>query len=163
MQRHSYTICFALTALALTVLGLNAPATGSEEVQFEGKFDLAFTRFSAAGFPIVSSFYEGSGEASHLGKSTVEGRIDKNLSTGLVTSSGTVTAADGDQLFFDATYQKSATADPNTFTLKVTLKITGGTGRFEGVTGDGFGTGKFNSSTLKGMYTLNGTAARPPM
>jgi hypothetical protein len=158
MQRYSYTICFALAALAF--LGLTAPGANAEEVQFEGKFDLAFTRFSAANFPIVSSFYEGSGEATHLGKSTVEGRIDKNLSTSpaTITSSGTVTAADGDQLFFAATYQKIATADPNIFDLKVTLEFTGGTGRFEGVSGDGTGTGKFNASTLKGSYVLNGTA-----
>jgi hypothetical protein len=59
MQHHSYKSCFALTVLAflgLTASGARAQEDGSTEVQFEGKFDLAFIRFSATGFPIVSSF-----------------------------------------------------------------------------------------------------------
>jgi hypothetical protein len=64
---------------------------------------------------------EASGVATHLGRHTIEGSGFMNLQTGEIWDSGVITAANGDQIF----YQHGAG----------TVTFTGGTGRFEGVSG----------------------------
>jgi len=61
------------------------------------------------------------GEATHTGRFENQGTGHLNLTTGALTGSGTFTAANGDQVFW--------VEEDNE------IVVTGGTGRFEGITG----------------------------
>jgi hypothetical protein len=165
MRRHSYKICFALAALAVTlaVLGTrSARCSSTEEVPYDGKFDLVFEGFSADG-ALVKGTYTFSGEASHLGKSTGEGSFEKNLMTGIVTANKcTLTGANGDQIFCAVSYKLFPTNTVNVSDLELTFELTGGTGPYEGATGSGKGTGTFDASTNKGSFTIKGLGVLRP-
>jgi hypothetical protein len=85
-------------------------------------------------FPRVE--FTGSGTATHLGNGTNEWYVCLNTETGGLEGAfyGTLTAANGDKVYFSQ-------PDPSVFTIdqngNVTgeFDITGGTGRFEGATG----------------------------
>jgi len=87
-----------------------------------------------SGMPI-GAIPTGSGTATHLGQWTVTGNVkytpDEN---GVLHSSGeaTLTAANGDKLKFEI----EGTLDPVAFMDQGVFHIAGGTGRFEGATGD---------------------------
>jgi hypothetical protein len=73
----------------------------------------------------------GSGEATHLGKFTREETI--TLNDGTVTGTMVFTAADGSQLFCEF-----AGAFTSAATVAGEYTFTGGTGRFDGATGEAF-------------------------
>jgi hypothetical protein len=165
MQPLFGKVCYVLTALTLAVFGLNTHDAGTVEVPYSGKFDLVFNGFSSNP-PTETGTYTFTGEVSLLGKSTGDGSFEKNLNTGVVTSNTcTLTAANGDEVFCAVTYKLVPTDTPNISTLDVTFQLTDGTGRFDGVTGDGKGTGSYDSSTNQGSFTVTGVGflKRPAM
>jgi hypothetical protein len=70
-----------------------------------------------------SCVLEGSGHATHVGRYTLQGSAQINFEEGTGSGSGIVTAANGDQLFYHSEAEFAGT-------------FSGGTGRFEGATGD---------------------------
>ena len=93
----------------------------------------------------------GDGEGDPLGKSTWDAEMKVNVAQGPPNpQTGTMvfTAANGDQLF--GTYEGLGTPDGPAVSFQGTFQITGGTGRFEGVTGAGtyWGTAEGSEGTL---------------
>ena len=76
---------------------------------------------------------EGSGQATHLGRFTVEARWQVNVVTGTAVGTFTLTAANGETLVGTAT-GTSAILDGLAY-ITETCVITGGTGRFAEATG----------------------------
>jgi hypothetical protein len=106
---------------------------------FERPFALSGTGVATlivneAGMPI-GTIPTGSGTATHLGQWTVAGNVkytpDEN---GVLHSSGeaTLTAADGDKLKIEV----EGVLDPVAFADQGVFHIVGGTGKFEGASGD---------------------------
>ena len=83
---------------------------------------------------LVGAIPTGSGTATHLGQWTVTGNVKYTPVDGVLKSSGeaTITASDGDklQIVIDGILDPVAAMDQGVF------HIVGGTGRFEGATGD---------------------------
>jgi hypothetical protein len=100
------------------------------------------------------------GTGSHFGKlaSVILGTgCAVNLATGVVSMAGTAvhTAANGDRLF--ATWTGTMLAG----SLTLDINFSGGTGRFQGVTGSGLGSGTMNPATGSGEWTINGRITPP--
>ena len=115
--------------------------------------------------PEVGSFeFDARGKATHMGTSFLFTPLSEvQLATGDQTAAGTITAADGDQLFWALV----GTAIPNVagdFQLDGEYTITGGTGRFFGATGGGTYTGTAGpAGAPEGTndWTMTGTISRP--
>ena len=83
----------------------------------------------------VSAIATASGTATHLGRWTVSGNVTYTPDNdGVLHSSvaGTLIAANGDKLFFDI----NGILDPVAGIDQGTFRFVGGTGRFEGASGD---------------------------
>ena len=86
-----------------------------------------------SGIPI-GAIPTGSGTATHLGQWTVTGTVKYTLDNGVLRSSGeaTITAANGDKL----QVQIDGILDPIAGVDQGVFRFVGGTGRFEGVSGN---------------------------
>ena len=151
----------ATAAAALAFLAIiAAPVSASEQVPFYAVFEgtVGFTGPSSAAF-------SGSGIATNLGKSEVQGiaAVLSGPAPGCGTLGGfparhtdTVTAANGDQLYVvvdDVTCQ----IEPGIYRGVGTYHITGGTGRFAGATGYGAFEGHGDFNVGKFRMTFSGT------
>jgi hypothetical protein len=132
MKRHSSAPSLALAVLAVVVLA--GPVPAGEPAPFKGSLEGDVT-ISPLTPPFVSVLVEASGEASHLGKFTLD--IPHVVDRADRTAVGTYvfTAANGDTLFADFTGKASLTATPGVLYIEETATITGGTGRFAHATG----------------------------
>ena len=144
-RKHLLLITFGACILGLSALGsLKNPVTRPLKVRGHGMF--------------VADLITGRMEAHTVSQSTLSGlsttdsvgEMDPASGTP-IWSQGTVTAANGDQMFYEMT-------DP------VTCVFTGGTGRFEGVTGDAIQgvsdvvvTVEWPTMTMTFNFTLDGT------
>ena len=106
----------------------------------------------------------GSGNATHMGKVSDSGSlsVDKsNFPVSLVFSAtGTLTAANGDEVFFSYVVTQTDTASPPqgmNYDESGNYTITGGTGRFAGATGSGTISGTCVSSFTSTIGTCNDT------
>jgi hypothetical protein len=83
---------------------------------------------------LIGAIPTGSGTATHLGQWTVAGTVHYTPVNGVLKSSGdaTLTAANGDRLLF----QIDGILDPVAAVDQGIFHFVGGTGRFEGATGD---------------------------
>ena len=83
---------------------------------------------------LVGGTPTGSGTATHLGQWTVSGNVKYTPENGVLKSSGQaiVTAADGDKLLIEI----DGILDPVAAVDQGIFHIVGGTGRFEGASGD---------------------------
>jgi hypothetical protein len=83
---------------------------------------------------LIGAIPTGSGTATHLGQWTVSGTVHYTPVNGVLKSSGdaTLTAANGDRLLF----QIDGILDPVAAVDQGIFHFVGGTGRFEGATGD---------------------------
>ena len=79
--------------------------------------------------------FEGTGNATLLGRFTLEVPHRVNSTTGTAVGTFAFTAANGDMLTGDFTGVSTPTATPVVFDVVETASITGGTGRFAGATG----------------------------
>ena len=78
---------------------------------------------------------EATGNATHLGKFTLDIPHVVNRANGTAIGSYEFTAANGDTLFADFTGIATPTATPGVLYIEETATITGGTGRFADATG----------------------------
>jgi len=129
-----------------------------QEVPFKGRLDGTAT--ITGGPPFLSVSIEGTGNATHLGRFTVE--IPHLVNTMNRTSTGTYqfTAANGDTLTAGFTGQATLTA-PGVLSVVETATITGGTGRFAGATGSFSVERLFNQVTGLTTGSFEGTIPSP--
>jgi hypothetical protein len=125
----------ASLALALLAgVGLAGPVPAGDQVPFKGSFegDVISTPLAP---PLVMVEVEATGEATHLGKLTLDIPHVVNRVTRTAVGTYEFTAANGDKLYAEFTGLASPTEVPGVLYIEETATITGGTGRFAGATG----------------------------
>jgi hypothetical protein len=132
MKRYISAAGLALAVVA--VLGLSGPGAAGEQVPFKGSLegDVTITPLTP---PHLQVDVDATGNATQLGKFTLEIPHVVNVANGTAIGSYEFTAANGDTLSADFTGQAMPTAVPGVLYIEETATITGGTGRFAGATG----------------------------
>ena len=154
----------SLSSASLSIASSEANATGAgvlsndQEAPFKGR--LEGTATITPGSPFLSVSIEGTGNATHLGRFTVD--IPHVVNTTNRTSTGTYefTAANGDTLTAGFTGQATLTA-PGVLSVVETATITGGTGRFADATGSFSVERMFNQVTGVTTGSFEGTISSP--
>jgi hypothetical protein len=158
---------------SITSPGGNATSTGiprevaarglsREGVPFKGSLEGVVTRRTPLTPPLVSLLTEGTGNATHLGRFTVEITHVVNTVARTVTGSYEFTAANGDTLIADVTGQFGPTVEnPRVLRSVEAATITGGTGRFAGATGSVTVERLLNLDTFVTTVSFAGTIASP--
>ena len=136
-----------------------AVLSNDREVPFKGRLEGTAT-ITPGTPPFLSVLIEGTGNATQLGRFTVE--IPHLVNTTNRTSTGTYefTAANGDTLTAGFTGQATLTA-PGILSVVETATITGGTGRFAGATGSFTVERLFNQVTGLTTGSFEGTIPSP--
>ena len=160
-----------VTPTGPTLSGENATSTASpgtvaalrrEEVPFKGSLEGVVTRRTPLTPPLVSLLTAGTGNATHLGRFTVEIEHVVNTIARTVTGSYEFTAANGDTLIADVTGQYGPTLENPRVLLSVeTATITGGTGRFAGSTGTFTVERLLNLDTFVTTVSFEGSISSP--
>jgi hypothetical protein len=133
-----------------------------EEVPFKGSLEGVVTRRTPLTPPLVSLLTEGTGNATHLGRFTVEIAHVVNTVARTLTGSYEFTAANGDTLIADVTGPFGPTLENPRVLLSVeTATITGGTGRFAGATGSFTVERLLNLDTFLTTVSFDGTISSP--
>ena len=131
----------ALSPASPSIASSHANATGAgllsqgQEVPFKGTWEGALTARTVTP-PFLSISFDGTGNATHLGRFTVEIQIALNTTNRTLTGTYEFTAANGDTLTADFTGQSPLTAPGVPQTSLETATITGGTGRFASASGN---------------------------
>ena len=144
----------SLIAVAL-VFSIVGPVTAADEVPFRGSLAGVVT-ITPLEPPFASVLIEATGNATQLGRFTVEVPHVVNQAIRIGAGSYQFKAANGDVLTADFTGQATLIA-PGVLATVETATITGGTGRFTGATGSftaerlffiatGFTTGSFEGT-----------------
>ncbi len=155
----------SLSSASLSIASSEAKVTGAgvlsndQEVPFKGRLEGTAT-ITPGTPPFLSVLIEGTGNATHLGRFTVE--IPHVVNTTNRTSTGTYefTAANGDTLTAGFTGQATLTA-PGVLSVVETATITGGTGRFADATGSFTVERLFNQVTGLTTGSFEGTIPSP--
>ena len=156
MKRHRSAASLVLAVLA--VLGLAGPGAAGEKVPFRGRLEGVFT--TTLVFPLLAVNVEATGNASHLGRFTVEIPHVVNVQTSSVIGSYHFIAANGDELFADHSAQVTVVVPGLLFAVE-TATITGGTGRFAGASGE-FTVERFvRQATMTTFGSFEGTISSP--
>jgi len=127
--RSTATITLALIA----ALRLAGPAAAGEYVPFKGKLQGDVTRTPAP--PLVMVDINAKGNATHLGRFTLDVPHFVDPMKGMAAGIYQFTAANGDVLCAEFSGQASPTDELGVLYIEETATITGGTGRFAGATG----------------------------
>ena len=154
----------SLSSASLSIASSEAKVTGAgvlssdQEVPFKGRLEGTATITGTP--PLLSVSIEGTGNATHLGRFTVE--IPHVVNTTNRTSTGTYefTAANGDTLTAGFTGQATLTA-PGVLSIVEDATITGGTGRFADATGSFTVERLFNQVTRLTTGSFEGTISSP--
>lgn len=146
----------ATTALLLTI---GAPVSAGDQVAFKGRLEGTVT-VTPLTPPLASVLIEATGNASQLGKFTLE--IPHLVNQALRTGVGTYvfTAASGDTLTADFT-GGATVVSPGVIATHETAVITGGTGRFAGATGSFVADRTFFMTTGLTVGTFEGSISSP--
>lgn len=155
----------SLSSASLSIASSEANATGAgvlsndQEVPFKGRLEGTAT-ITPGTPPFLSVSIVGTGNATHLGRFTVE--IPHVVNTTNRTSTGTYefTGANGDTLTAGFTGQATLTA-PGVLSIVETATITGGTGRFADATGSFTVERLFNQVTRLTTGSFEGTTSSP--
>jgi hypothetical protein len=132
----------SLSPATPSIASSHANATGAgllsqgQEVPFKGRWEGALTARTPLTPPFLSVSFEGTGNATHLGRFTAEIRIVLNTTNRTLTGTYEFTAANGDTLTAGFTGQSPLTAPGVPQTSVETATITGGTGRFVSASGN---------------------------
>lgn len=148
------------TVIALgLVLCLAGPVSAADQVPFRGSMSGTAT-ITPISPPIVSVLLETSGNATQLGRFTLEAPHTVNQATLTAVGTYVFTAADGSTL--TASLAGSATlVAPGVLRISETGAITGGTGRFAGATGS-FSTDRtFHPATGQTYGSFEGWISTP--
>jgi hypothetical protein len=158
MQRHRFTAGFAIAVNVL--FGLARSATAAEPVPFRG--DLEGMRVSSTPLeaPYVLNTSIVAGNATQLGSYQLT--ITLVVNTANRTSLGTYefVASNGDTLTAAVAGTAETTPTPGVTSIVEVATVTGGTGRFEGATGDIVCTRLGNPSGIT-VGTFEGSISTP--
>jgi hypothetical protein len=159
---------FALMMLLLGLLpGIAAAKDGVKTVPIKGHFTgtvgITTLSISNATFQLDNV---GHGNVSHLGRSKADWRVpevqldltNQVLIVSNTTWTGTITAANGDQIIGVYTFRNQAIpfSISGDVSFDLDMEITGGTGRFQHATGSAVATGTANVISGKFNIRLNG-------
>jgi hypothetical protein len=147
-----------LIAIAL-LFTLAGPVAAGDEVPFKGTLSGTVT-VTPITPPILSNLIGGTGDATHLGRFTVEIPHLVNQATRVGTGTYVFTAANGDTLTAAFTGQGTVVA-PGVLSSADVAVITGGTGRFSGATGTFAAVRTFVVATGAITGTFTGTITSP--
>lgn len=148
----------AMIAVAL-VFSLAGPVAAGDQVPFKGRLEGAVT-ITPLDPPFASVVIDGTGNATQLGRFTVEIPHLVNLAVRGGVGSYVFTAANGDTLTADFTGQATLLA-PGVLSIAESGIITGGTGRFAGATGSFAAERIFFVATLVTTGSFEGTISSP--
>jgi hypothetical protein len=129
-------------------------------VPFKGSFEGRLTASTPLVPPLISNVNEATGTATHLGRFALEIPHIVNTMTRMITGTYEFTAANGDTLVAAFTGQATPTS-PGVLSVVETAMITGGTGRFDGVSGSFTIQRVFVVATGEITGSLEGTISSP--
>jgi hypothetical protein len=164
MKRYRSAASLALAVLTvMAVLGLAGPVSAGEQVPFRGNLEGMRVSFTLLDPQHAEAETDITGEATHLGQYELVINATVTLSDPVWTAVGTFqfVAANGDTLTGTFTGIRTPTATPGVYELVETATITGGTGRFDGATGDFINDRLFDSATLLTVGSFEGTISTP--
>jgi hypothetical protein len=122
-------LIIALAGATLTVLA----QAGEKELPMKGTLQSVETYVVTP--PFMSVTANGSGNATHLGKFTINYEVQVNLETIAGVGSAQLVAANGDVLYANLLGQATPAGQPDVFNVVEEFTITGGTGRFANASG----------------------------
>lgn len=158
-MRRAFKLHLAFMALLALSLGVAGPVTAADEVTFRGRLDGTAT-VTPLTPPFASVLIVGTGNATQLGRFTMEVPHLVNQATRIAVGSYLFTAANGDTLTADFSGQATLVA-PGVLSVVETAIITGGTGRFAGATGSFSGARMFFPATGATTGSFEGTISTP--
>jgi hypothetical protein len=127
MKRSTLTLVMVMATVA--VLGLIHPATAAEDQPFYAAEDTA----ALVGYDGAFQVWVGAGTGTHVGQFTTLSYVHVKGYSGKAEGTIEITAANGDVLCIE----QEATWYYETARWVGTYQIVGGTGRFEGASGEG--------------------------
>lgn len=133
----------------LLILGLIAlPATAEDLLPFRALFQTVPIPVGSCGDGCLEFEISGTGQATHMGRTGIQGPSQVNVILSVQAGTSTLTAANGDTLViaFAGTVDFESPDPTGPVSFDGTWKVIGGTGRFEDAVGGG---------------TYNGTAEGP--
>jgi hypothetical protein len=131
MIRFRSPVSLALTFVVVFALG--GLASAGDQVPFNGTLQGDVTRTPAP--PLVLADINATGNATHLGRFTLDVPHVVDPATRIAVGSYEFTAANGDVVYADFTGLATPTDIPGVLYIEETATITGGTGRFAGANG----------------------------
>jgi hypothetical protein len=136
---------FLLPLVVLATLCLNASLRADEQVPFEGTFNPIVLSTTSLDPTHVRFDFDVHVQATLLGKARGPAFAILDLTSFTYVGEATWAAANGDKVFitFDGTFVPTDT--PGLFDNVETIEVVGGTGRFEGATGEGTALGQFDA------------------
>jgi hypothetical protein len=117
----------------MAVLGAAGTVAAGEQVPFHGRLQGDVTRTIVP--PLVVVDVEATGNATHLGRFTLDVPHAVDPATRIAVGTYQFTAANGDTIYAEFTGLATPTETPGVLYIEETATITGGTGRFAGATG----------------------------
>jgi hypothetical protein len=154
-----YRSAVSLALAVVAVLGLAGPAAAGEQVPFQGTLEGEVSRTPDPPFVVVD--VNAQGNATHLGRFTLDIPHLVNPATRIATGSYLFTAANGDTLYAEFTGQATPTATPGVLYIEETATITGGTGQFAGATGSFTAERWYDTAAGTTVGSFEGTISRP--
>jgi hypothetical protein len=155
----SSIVIVLLLVIALASTTLAAPASGARELLLKGSVQATETQNVVPPYNYIN--LNGSGNATQLGLYTYSLQAKLFLPTLSATGSATFVAADGSTLIAEGTGQGTPTETPGVISIVETMTITGGTGRFEGASGNITIQRLVNRATLESSGTIDGLIVLP--
>ena len=149
-----------IVAVSLGSLSLGSAVHAASTVPFQATIDTTPAPIGPCGPTCLALTIPGTGTASHMGSVGMVGQTQIDVFTLGQTGTATLTAADGSML--DMSFTGAFTpgpAGPADATFGGTWTATGGTGRFNGVSGGGTYHG--SASGPVGILFLNGSLSNP--
>ena len=159
MKKLYISTLVVLLLLIVASTTFAALAAGERQLPLKGSVDATETQQVV--FPLNNIHVTGSGNATQLGKFTYSLQAVLHIPTLSATSTATIVAADGSSLFAAGTGQGTPTVTPGIISIVETLTITGGTGRFEGASGNITIQRLVNRATLASSGTISGIIVLP--
>lgn len=150
----------ALLIALVLVFSLAGPATAGGSVPFSGSLE-GLATITPLGPTSVAVDIDGAGNATQLGRYTVDVPHLVNPQTRIANGSYVFVAANGDTLTATFTGQATPTATPGVLTIVEMATITGGTGRFSDATGSFTARRVFNQITGVTTGSFEGSIASP--
>jgi hypothetical protein len=153
------TMTALLLAILLASTAFAAPAAAQKEFVLKGTFEARETQQVVPPLAMIDA--TGVGNSTQLGRFTYSLQAELFLPTLTAQVTATLIAAKGDMIFGEGVGQGTPTGTPGTVSIVETFTITGGTGRFEGASGNFTVERLINLATLASSGTLSGQIVLP--